>query len=125
MTNLTNIKCQLVIARGSGKFDFNNKLLDFNQLPIGAIWNAYWHRYKSNDGLSVCVMLPGTHVWQIDQRSSNCTLPNDDIHRCWIRHGILPDVTVDKLGNTCSAGSGSISISGWHGMLTNGYLIKI
>lgn len=68
------------------------------------------------------VVLPGGHHWDIDSRASNCTLPEDDDHKCWIRHGTPPEITVDKNGNTCSAGSGSIMMGGYHGFLRNGYL---
>lgn len=45
-------------------------------------------------------------------------------HRCWVRHGdVRQEVHVDKQGDTCGAGGGSIiSPDGWHGFLHNGHL---
>jgi len=60
--------------------------------------------------------------WDIDSRASNCTLPNDNVHRCWVRHGTAPDITVDKNGVTCAAGAGSIICGNYHGFLRNGEL---
>jgi hypothetical protein len=103
--------------------------------PIGAMWFADWmlagiknepnHQVmRGPDGHCLVVRLPTNHDWIVDGRCSNCTLPDDDRHKCWVRHGIPPDVTVDKNGRTCSAGAGSISIPGWHGFLRNGYLVE-
>lgn len=60
--------------------------------------------------------------WEVDGRASNCTKKDDNVHKCWCRHGDAPNVTVDKNGNTCAAGAGSILVDGWHGFLRNGYL---
>jgi len=67
------------------------------------------------------VITPGGE-WNIDSRASNCTLKNDRLHRCWIRHGTPPNITVDKVGRTCAAGAGSIQCGKYHGFLRNGYL---
>lgn len=107
----------------------------------GAMWNADWLirglDYSSPqaatqpwpwkpgpDGLCLTVRLPDGHDWIIDSRSSNCTMPQDNVHSCWVRHGTPPNISVGKSGGlTCSAGGGSImSPSGWHGFLTNGIL---
>lgn len=72
----------------------------------------------------LCVVLPNGHWWVIDSRCSNCTKPEDQTHRCWVRHGEPPNVTVDKDGETCAAGSGSILADGWHGFLRNGELVE-
>lgn len=68
-------------------------------------------------------MLPDGHMWDIDSRASNCTRPGEP-HRCWVRH-FDPQTetaafTVDKNGDTCSAGAGSIDDGTYHGFLTNG-----
>lgn len=93
----------------------------------GAMWDAWWVPYKGPDGRSIVVRLPNGHDWWIDSRASNCTLPDDDEHQCWIRHGDPPDLTVDKDGQTCAAGGGSIaSGSGdtyYHGFLREGRLV--
>lgn len=84
--------------------------------PAGAIWDAWWFdgHYAGPDG----------HDWMIDGRASNCTMPDDDVHRCWVRHGEPPNLTVDKNGHTCAAGAGSIQTPKWHGFLRNGELVE-
>lgn len=95
------------------------------QAPPGAMWydlqdrNDTW--FVGPDGRRLYVMTPGGD-WCIDWRASNCTLPKDNEHRCWIRHGIPPEITVDKNGLTCAAGAGSIIRGDYHGFLRNGYL---
>lgn len=92
--------------------------------PPGAMWHADW-RLPSNagpDGHVLMVKCPGGHEWCIDARASNCTLPLDNAHRCWVRHGSVPEITVDKHGLTCHAGAGSIQTQNWHGFLTRGVL---
>jgi hypothetical protein len=63
---------------------------------------------------------PDGHWWDIDGRASNCSNRSDKRHRCWVRHGEPPHITVDKAGLTCSAGAGSIQTDQWHGFLSNG-----
>lgn len=101
-------------------------LADF---PPGAMWDAEWmgEYYKGPDGRAITVRLPNGRDWLIDSRASNCGLPDDHVHQCWVRHGEPPDITVNKDGNTCEAGAGSIwSRQGepddWHGFLTGGVL---
>lgn len=68
--------------------------------------------------------LPDGWVWELDSRASNCGSPGDRQHRCWVRHGEPPALTVDKAGATCPAGAGSIqSGRGWHGFLRAGKLV--
>jgi hypothetical protein len=96
-----------------------------SQMPPGACWDMTWWDEKGPDGRALCVKLPDGHTWRIDGRASNCTMPNDDKHYCWIRHGKPEDGTlhVDKNGYTCQAGAGSIQTPSWHGFLRNGYLV--
>lgn len=94
-------------------------------LPVGAMWVADWfpkNFYWDNktDG-HLHVKTPGGE-WNIDSRASNCTLPQDRTHRCWVRHGEPPNITVDKNGDTCAAGAGSIICGNYHGFLRNGEL---
>ncbi len=77
----------------------------------------FWDNCKGPHLIAVC---PGGSDWDIDSRASNCTLRNDRLHRCWIRHGEPPTVTVDKNGQTCAAGGGSIMAGTYHGFLRNG-----
>jgi len=81
--------------------------------------NMYWDNHK---GPHLCAVLPNGHEWNIDSRASNCTMPSDKLHRCWVRHGNpeLGDIHVDKIGLTCQAGGGSIVGGNYHGLLHNG-----
>lgn len=91
----------------------------------GASWDAWWMPFKRNpDGIYLMVRLPDGHDWTVDSRASNCTMPDDNEHRCWVRHGDPREcrVTVDKNGLTCAAGAGSIQSARWHGFLRNGLL---
>lgn len=97
-----------------------------NELPPGATFDADWeHEYRTGpDGLSIYVVCPDSWRWGVDSRASNCTLPEDKLHRCWCRHGDPKTgaLHVDKVGLTCQAGAGSIQTPTWHGFLTNGVL---
>lgn len=78
----------------------------------------YWDNHS---GPMLIAVLPDGGEWNIDSRASNCGLPQDRQHRCWVRHGTPPALHVDKNGLTCNAGAGSIiSHRGWHGFLHNG-----
>lgn len=97
----------------------------WHDAAIGAIQRATYFEdlkeYCGLDGHSYVVKTPGGD-WCIDTRASNCTMPNDNIHKCWCRHGEAPNFTVNKIGNTCTAGAGSIQIGKYHGFLINGEL---
>ena len=91
---------------------------------VSSIWDGY---PKGADGLSIIVVLPNGDHWNVDSRASNCTLPHDNVHRCWCRHGdprATRGLHVDKVGVTCAAGAGSIMSGGWHGFLHQGYLVE-
>lgn len=96
----------------------------FSEFGVGAMWfeniDGYYYR-PGPDGKSLSVRTPGGD-WRIDSRASNCTMPDENDHRCWVRHGIPPMITVDKIGNTCKAGAGSIQMGQYHGFLINGSL---
>lgn len=95
--------------------------------PEGAMWDASWFHGVTNwcgeDGRSIICRVPKMHDWHIDGACSNCTRPNEP-HKCWVRHGEPPLLTVDKNGDTCAAGGGSILTSDWHGFLRNGELVE-
>lgn len=124
----------------------DEKRYTLRDAPIGAMWDAHWYRNAANDlnnpytgpdGLSLVVKTPGGD-WLVDGEASNCkktqygpTLADPKgvwwlgrTHYCWIRHGDphTGNVHVDKNGETCKAGAGSIQIGGWHGYLDHGYL---
>lgn len=86
----------------------------------GAMWDADWYPWKGPDGRCLVVKCPNGQEWVIDSRASNCTMPDDTAHRCWVRHGQPPHVTVDKNGLTCAAGAGSIQAGDYHGFLRDG-----
>lgn len=91
---------------------------------------AYKHGYCPWDDCDdprghLMVVLPCGHIWDIDTRAKNCDRKDDRSHRCWVRHGEPPDITVDKAGGpTCRAGAGSIQCwcGSYHGHLTGGVL---
>ena len=93
--------------------------------PVGAMWRATWledmPQFCGPDGKSYVVMTPGGE-WMIDGRASNCKMPDDNVHKCWVRHGEAPNLTVDKNGHTCKVGAGSIQAGNYHGYLRNGKL---
>lgn len=89
--------------------------------PPGAMWHAFWIPWWGGpDGLSLMVKCPNGAEWWIDGRASNCTMKDDDVHRCWVRHGTPPKITADKQGLTCQAGAGSIQAGNYHGFLRDG-----
>jgi len=83
---------------------------------------CYFAGWENCDGKHLHVVLPNGDRWDVDSRASNCTMPEDKTHRCWVRHGEPPNVHVDKNGNTCQAGAGSILSGDYHGFLHNGEL---
>lgn len=94
----------------------------------GACWDAWWLRilYKdrpSADGITLMVRCPNGSDWCVDSQASNCTRPGEP-HQCWVRHGDPREcqVTVDKNGDTCAAGAGSIVSGDYHGFLQHGVL---
>lgn len=104
--------------------------LVLNEAPPGAVWNAWWLAenrtapsfYLGDDGRCLMARTPGGD-WCIDSRASNCTMPDDNTHKCWVRHGKPEDATlhVDKNGHTCAAGAGSIVSGNYHGFLHGGH----
>ncbi len=102
------------------------EIMTLDDAPAGAMFDAsYLHDqpgWCGPDGRSIHVVLPNGNKWCIDSRCSNCTRKDDDVHKCWVRHGEPPELTVDKNGNTCAAGAGSILSGDYHGFLRNGFL---
>lgn len=105
---------------------------DIHSFGIGAMWYCTWWKRDDDSNLygwdwdnllepPLCVSTPGGE-WMIDSRASNCDQKNERSHRCWIRHGQPPLITVDKRGKTCGAGAGSIAAGTYHGFLQNGFL---
>lgn len=94
--------------------------------PPGACWDAWWmpDDWRGPDGIALMVRCPNGRDWHVDGEASNCTRPGDKTHACWVRHGDprQATVTVDKQGDTCAAGAGSIQAGDYHGFLTDGVL---
>lgn len=94
--------------------------------PPGASWDAWWlpANWCGPDGIALMVRCPNGRDWHVDGRASNCTRPDDKVHQCWVRHGDprAAEVTVDKAGDTCAAGAGSIQAGDYHGFLQAGVL---
>jgi hypothetical protein len=104
----------------------DGKLYTLRDLPPGSMYDYAWlpESYAGADGIRLTVILPNGHPWQVDGPASNCTKPGDKVHKCWVRHGDprAANLTVDKNGNTCAAGAGSIQAGDYHGFLRNGVL---
>jgi hypothetical protein len=97
----------------------------------GDIYETTWEHEDGGRGACAWTNCAGPHLhavtpngshWNVDSRASNCTMPGDTTHRCWIRRGDPRTglVHVDKSGPTCAAGAGSIAVDGWHGFLHQG-----
>ena len=102
--------------------------MTLREAPDGAMWDAFWYpeesKTRGNDGRVIICRVPNGHDWTIDGKATNCTRPDDFTHKCWIRHGEPPNLTVDKNGDTCGAGAGSVQTANWHGFLRGGELVN-
>jgi hypothetical protein len=126
------IKCFMVEVDEQGvwrRLDTGEEFYSCAQVPPGAMWFADWmlglehEPFAGPDGRCLVVKLPNGHDWMIDAVCSNCTDREDALrggHKCWVRHGTAPQITVDKNGKTCAAGGGSIQSGDYHGFLRNG-----
>jgi hypothetical protein len=90
-------------------------------------WRIYLHEGKCQDWDNCTefafITLPCGHTFDAGHRASNCTKPEDRLHRCWVVEGKFPNASLTKNGLTCAAGAGSILCHcGWHGFLQNGVL---
>ena len=106
------------------------------KIPVGAVWDIgkFGNYRKGSDGRSLVVMTPYGH-WFIDGRCLTCTRKDDQIHRCWVRQGSPESgtLTVDKKGDTCEAGAGSVGMKtsvhdtehSYHARLMKNTLIRI
>lgn len=109
----------------------NGEFTTLRKAPPGAMWNAWWLAERKDwwwtgpDGMSLHVRCPDGHDWCIDGLCSNCTRPNEP-HKCWVRTGTPPEITVGKGkdGESCAAGAGSIQTPTWHGWLKLGLLTE-
>lgn len=111
------------------------EIMTLREAPAGALWYGAWLEdwegiWKGPDGRILMCRTPSGD-WNIDSRASNCTMPEDEHHRCWVRHGDPTDplglktgqpLHVDKASLTCQAGAGSIQCGNYHGFLHGGHL---
>lgn len=119
--------CEQVTIRGGGLYDRRDVTSTGPAgAPPGAMWDAWWmpDRWRGPDGIALTVRCPNGHDWLVDSEASNCTRKGDRSHKCWVRHGDprTGTVHVDKDGDTCAAGAGSIQAGDYHGFLHNGVL---
>lgn len=101
----------------------DSRVGSLDEFGPGAMWDAWWLPWKGPDGLCLAVKCPDGAEWQIDGPARNCTRPGEP-HKCWVRHGTPPRLTVDKNGDTCKAGGGSIQTPGYHGFLRAGRFVR-
>jgi hypothetical protein len=104
------------------RVDGTNERILLRDNPPGAMYYSEWHmcHHEPRCEKHLFAICPDGRTWEIDGRCSNCGSPNDRTHRCWVRHGEPPMITVDKAGVTCNAGAGSIATGTYHGSLQNG-----
>jgi hypothetical protein len=99
--------------------------MTLREAPPGASWDAWWmpDNWRGPDGIALMVKCPNGSDWHVDGQASNCTRKGEK-HACWVRHGDprQANVTVDKNGDTCAAGAGSILAGDYHGFLQGGIL---
>lgn len=103
------------------------ELMTLADAPAGAMVRADWATWcrSQDDGAPLIIKLPDGDLWYVDGPAGNCGRqddPNQELHHCWVRHGVVPTITVDKNGVTCSAGAGSVASTHYHGFLRDGYL---
>ena len=107
-----------------------------HKFKVGDVWDAPWIHERHDgcpewdncDGKHLYIVLPNMDFHDINSRASNCTKPEDRKHRCWVVHGDVEHMTVDKKGETCDAGGGSIiryGDKGWHGFIRNGEFVTV
>lgn len=131
-----SVKCFMVEVDDDGVWrnvETGEEYFSQAQVPPGAMWFADWllgienEPFAGPDGRSLGVRLPNGSDWMIDGVCSNCTDRDGALsgkHKCWVRHGVPPLVTVDKNGVTCGAGAGSILSGGYHAFLRDGVLVE-
>ena len=110
--------------------------LRVGKVPPGAVWDIskFGNYRKGSDGRSLVVMTPYGY-WFMDGKCLTCTRKDDNNHRCWVRHGSPENRTlcIDKKGDTCEAGAGSVGIKksehdtaySYHARLMKNTLIEI
>jgi hypothetical protein len=112
------------------------KKLNAGMIATGSVCDIskFGNYRKGSDGRSLMVMTPYGE-WFMDGRCLVCTRRDDHNHRCWVREG-SPEagtLTVNKKGDTCEAGAGSVGIRtspddkdhSYHARLMRGHLIRI
>ncbi len=71
----------------------NGELVTRDDKIPGMMYDATWHHgiegWCGPDGKALHVVLPNGQTWAIDSRCSNCTMPDDNVHKCWCAPGFL------------------------------------
>lgn len=124
----------------SYKGPYGHLLVTLRNAPPGSIYDAQWlHGFswgEGPDGRALHAICPNGYPWHLDGEASNCTRPQQvpvpgipntfrfvRTHYCWVRHGDPrrpATLHVDKQGETCAAGAGSILAGSYHGFLHHG-----
>lgn len=130
--------CEALVPEDAKRQVFRDRWYDTSSgvLEPGCLYYADWYHWKASgdqpeggcvhgwtncDGRHLMAILPNGYEWDIDGRASNCGLRQDNLHRCWVRTGTPPLITVGKgPGPTCPAGGGSIQAGDYHGFLRDG-----
>jgi len=113
--------------------DTGEEIAGLENAQPGAMWFAPWldDLYKPQLQHVLVIACPNGYLWVVDAQASNCTKParmnpdgsygrEQEDHHCWVVHGKPPNITVDKNGETCSAGVGSVFADDYHGFLRAG-----
>jgi len=137
---MTCERCGELAPESAARQRFDEHLWDTPSgfLEAGRLYHPTWfleddhsHHIRNPDGsLHLHAVLGCGCTWDIDAQASNCTRPGDLSHKCWVRHGDPTDPQgevkfhVDKQGETCAAGAGSIicGCRAYHGFLHHGQL---
>lgn len=85
-------------------------LCTLRSAPVGAMWDASWYPEKGPDGRSLVVMTPAGE-WMVDAPSTS--------GRPWQRTGEVPKVTAQPSILINNRGG-----QGYHGWLTDGFLVE-
>ena len=104
-------------------------------LPPGSLYYCKRHEIRCSEwddcpGYHLHLVLPNRHIWNLDQRASNCGRMTDRRHRCWARVGVPAfqerwPMTVWEGSDRCTTyGAGSVFCleDGWHGFLRDGWI---
>lgn len=75
------------------------EVMTFADAPAGAMARFAWATWcrSQDEGAPLVIKLPDGDIWYVDGPAGNCGRPDDPgqaQHHCWVRHGIVPNITV-------------------------------